>query len=156
MFVFAALLFVLVILLAIVLAMDRGGAVTTVMAACLPQTVVPFPFAFPFTTGPFWAAAMLHALANIIVVEIRNFLEKIFVADIFFAGIFFTNIFGRDIVRRSSWDRIARGRWIRFGGPRFTACYMTFGLRAIGLRGEFRYTARWGSKPRCLRALFFG
>src|SRR6267154_982394 len=85
MFVFVPLLFVL--------AIDRGASVTTVMAACLPQTVVSFPFAFPFTTGAFWAPAIVHALANMIAVEIRNFFENIFFAGIFVANTLVENIF---------------------------------------------------------------
>src|SRR5258708_40164170 len=72
------------------LALDREGSGTTVIAACLPQTVVPFPF----TAEAFCAPAIVHALANSTAVAIRNLLENIFVAG----------IFGADIARRSSWD----------------------------------------------------
>jgi hypothetical protein len=65
--------------LAIDLLTDPGDSVTTVMAACLPQTVVPFPF----TAEAFWAPAMVDALANIIAVAIRNLFGTIFVANIF-------------------------------------------------------------------------
>jgi hypothetical protein len=86
--------------LAIDLLTDPGDSVTTVMAACSPQTVVPFPF----TTEAFWAPAMVDALANIIAVEIRNFFGTIFVT-----GIFVANIFVENMVPRSSLGLDLRG-----------------------------------------------
>ena len=96
MFVFVPLPFVL----AIDRLTDPGNSVTTVMAACLPRTVVPFPF----TTEAFWAPAMVDALANIIAVAIRNFFGTIFVT-----GIFVANIFVENMVPRSSLGLDLRG-----------------------------------------------
>src|SRR5258708_39130933 len=75
------------------LALDREGSGTTVMAACLPQTVVPFPF----TAKAFCAPAIVHALANSTAVAIRNFLDINLLENIFVA-----RIFGTEIACRSS------------------------------------------------------
>src|ERR1700704_4762375 len=87
MFVFVS--FVLVKVVVLVPVLDRGASVSTVMTACLPRTMVPllFTFTFPFTflftflfmTGAFWAPAIVHALANMIADEIRNFFDSVFV-----------------------------------------------------------------------------
>src|ERR1700675_481595 len=93
--VFAPVAFVLAVdLAADRLVTDRGASVTTVMAACLPQTVVPCPF----TTEAFWAAAILHALASTIADEISNCFENIFVAGIFVAGVFVAGVFVADML----------------------------------------------------------